>query len=275
MTEGEKEESSSEEGVEDFITVKDSGDTWRIVKSLGLDHCRALPLGMEEVLKALDETEDIFIYMWGRQGENTFFEKVKKLKRSRKAWSLQKERMESSLEIIEIPLANKVRHEVFGIVNERGAALSVIRKRDMAEEEVIPKEEEEQEEEMDSLFADKLGDPKRHQMNFWERQGRSPTLPSSRVGEWLKELCASKVRGQEQDTPLNPMVLRGMAKDTMQAHHRVIRWFTSQQTSCWKRSFLGWERSFMKGNCRQTSCKSDDEDKLFEGTTVNRQKATA
>jgi len=207
----------SEEEKEVFSAVKDSGDAWRIIKSIGLSSQHGLPMRMEDLLKALDEREERFIYMWGRQGNITFFEKLKKLKRSRKAWSLQKEREESSLEIKELPLVDMVRHEVFGIFNEEGVAVHEIKERVLAEEELTIKEEE-----MESLFADKLGDPSSHQTNFWERQGRSPTLPSTRVGEWLKDLCASEVRDQN-----SPMVLRGMAKLTLQAHHRAVRWLIS------------------------------------------------
>eukprot|EP00658_Telonema_sp_P-2_P058260 TRINITY_DN46723_c0_g1_i2.p1 TRINITY_DN46723_c0_g1~~TRINITY_DN46723_c0_g1_i2.p1 ORF type:complete len:295 (+),score=18.44 TRINITY_DN46723_c0_g1_i2:60-944(+) len=213
-------EEDEEEKVRDvFSQIKNSGDAWRIVCSLGLEKQMEVPMRTDEIMEAMDNENERVVFVWGLQDDQVFFECMKKGKRSRRSWGVNAVREGSSLEVKAFPLTQPLRHEVYGIFNEQGVVVGIAKDRReyVPEEDAVMKEEEE---DMEILFADKIGDPRSQTEAFWVTQGRSPTLPSTKVGGWLRELRNSRIRTEEE---IGDLVSRGFAKTTKQTHLRVLR----------------------------------------------------
>lgn len=182
-----------------------------------------VPMRTDEIMEAMDNENERVVFVWGLQDGQVFFESMKKGKRSRRSWGVNAVREGSNLEIKEFPLTQPLRHEVYGIFNEQGVVIGIARDRKeyIPEEDAVVKEED-----MEILFADKIGDPRSQTEAFWVTQGRSPTLPSTKVGGWLRELRMSRIRTEEE---IGELVSRGFAKTTKQTHLRVLRTLLAEE----------------------------------------------
>lgn len=231
----------------------------RVIRSLGLSKKNEVLLKEDEIMKAMDGGSELLIYVWGKQGNEVFFEKMKKLKRSRKTWGLEVVRKGNHLELKELPIRDPTRHGIYGIFDEDGVAIILSEKKPEAEEV-------EEEKELEELLQDKLGDPRRQSEDFWRGQGRSPTLPSTRIGDWMKTLCESEIR---EDSVVCPLVLRGLAKPTRQAHHRVIRWLISMAPVPPEQQAMSISSWIL------LKCEERREDRHWKGSTLATTLATA
>jgi hypothetical protein len=208
--------------MERFSEVKDTGNVWKIMKSLGLGTEKVAPVCVKDLMKALDNEKDNerVVYVWGSQDEVAFFEKLRKLKRSRRAWTFNVEREGSGIDIDEIPLMHPIRHEIYALFDEGGVQITPMQEIGQDAErqvDILDITPELNEEKIAELFKDKTGDPIRLSSDFWERQGKPPTLPTTKIGVWIEDLRESPRRPLCE---VSPMVLKGLAKSTMEGHLR-------------------------------------------------------
>ena len=101
-------------------------------------------------------------------------------------------------------------------------------------------------------------------MDFWMRQGRPPTLPSTKVGEWIIALRAAQLREEEDVCPL---VFRGLAKSTLQTHRRTLRWLCGLEIS-------QQEEGMSISSLILTKCEKEKVERSWKGSTLATKLAT-